>query len=705
MVARGKFFLYDSITPALTAGSYTLSSGLDVQASDGTPLPVAPLNTHFNVTAPRLKLPPDQALMTFPPANSEGAYESRLPQIVLKKRTLPWDRSAANPGAVFHGQTVQTTTPWLALVIIAEGEGQIVHDQPWQECVTPGKTLEGNKDVPRASYLSVPQSTVTAVFPTVDDLTLLTHVREVNPDDTENAMGDDDGFLAVVIGNRMPQYDTQNCRPKAYTACLINLEGQLDALPPPAPPRKFFEMSDLFLNEELAGYAASVSSGTAVPQKVSTDARLLDLGDSDAMADAVRRGEVVFHNGNLVDRAGATSDGLNVLGRMDSISFLESDFSAVRATTSTATHDEVRRVEGSFSAFNFPLEILFPEKFFRFPVLTSWRFTCSGAGSFRQLMTSLDVGLLGTVSEGGYARALPKCAPDVQGDDPGSDPVTQLPLETAETGHVGLPHLTRTGENANAWYRGPFSPHQLLRNPLAQEAQFPVLAHVSDHLRMMTPDGREDVSLAVAFETGRLLAMSQPSFVAAMQRWRAEQFGASRARLVQQTVFLESRDILGRLLDDFDEDRILDAINKGLVSELMEGGIIRAMELRRERVISTPVELVNPGTQAVGLAGDFNAFLADGLGMDRALVNQIAAQPDNLDTFAALQASEPGRVSSAEIDLNGQVEGQLGDVLTTGVFDLAKTAIGTDRIREDTIRDLDEFSSFDSFVKDRFERN
>ncbi|MFK7879055.1 hypothetical protein [Roseobacter sp.] len=705
MVARGKFFLYDNIVPPLSAGSYTLNAQVNVAVTDGTDLPVAPHDMHFNVTAPRLKLPPDQALMTFPPANSEGAYEERLPQIVLRKRTLPWDRRAAPKGTVFHDQKVQDSTPWLALVVIAEGEGEIKHDQPWEECITAPKTLTGNIDTPRASYLSVPQSTVTKVFPTVQDLSLLTHVREVNPDDTENAMGDEDGFLAVVIANRMPQYDTENCKPKAYTACLINLENQLDVLPAPAPPRLFFSMSDLYLNAEIATYSQSVSSGAAVPQKVSVNERLLDLGNTTAMTDAVRRGEVVFHNGTLVDRAGATSEGLNVLGRMDSTSFLEGDFSTLAPSEGSRDQKQVRQVEGTFSGFNFPLERLFTEKFFRFPILTSWRFTCAGAGSFQHLMSSLDVGLLGTVSEGGYARALPKCTAPTSGSAPGAAPVTQLPLEMAETGHVGLPHLTRTGESANAWYRGAFSPHQLLRNPLADEAQFPVLAHVSDHLRMMTPDGREDVSLAVAFETGRLLALSQPSFIAALQRWRAEQFGARRARAIQENAFLPSRDILDDLIRDFDKNSVLDAIKAGLIPQMLEGGLIEALGMRRDKTISTPLELVNPGVAVQGLSGDFNAILADGLGLDRGLVNQIAAQPDNTSVFANLQASEPGRVSAAEIDLNGEIDQQLDAVLTTGIADLAKTAIGATEIQVETIRDLNEFESLDSFVKDRFQRN
>nr|WP_298838165.1 hypothetical protein [uncultured Roseobacter sp.] len=702
MVARGKFFLYDSIVPALEAGSYTLTSRVELAASDGTDMPVDPLDTHFNVTAPRLKLPPDQALMTFPPANSEGAYEARLPQIVLKKRTLPWDRRAAPVNSVFNGQKVQDNTPWLALVLIAEGEGQIVHDADPADCITPGKTLAGSMDVPKASYLSVPQSTVTAVFPTVEDLTLLTHVREVNLDDTEAAMGDDDGFLAVVICNRMPQFDTEECLPKAYTACLINLEEQLDVLPPPAPPRPFFEISDLFITETVATFASSVKSGTAIPLKLRPERRGLNPADSDAMNEAIRRGEVIFHDGNLVDRAGATRDGISVVGNIDPTDLLESDFSSLAGTASG--EDDVFVVEGAFTSFRFPLDFFVEEKFYRFPLLTSWRFTCSGAGSFQQLLSGLDVGMLGTKTDGGFERQLPKCTVPVTGDDPGASPVTQLPLEIAETGHIGLPYLTRTGEDTSAWYRGPFSPHQLLRNPLADEAQFPVLAHVSDHLRMMTPDGREDVSLAVAFETGRLLALSQPSFIAALQRWRAEQFGQARARANQTAVFDARLSLLDGLVSDSRLGRIKDAIQLGEVSRFLESELVSVLGTRKEAAIANLAPLVNPGTRIDALQRDFNGILANGLGLDRGLTERIAEDPVNLDLRNQLQRTRPQTVDRAEIDLTNQIQDTIDVTLETGLRDFAEIAVGNKEFTLDAVTGLREFENLESFVKDRFQR-
>ena len=52
-------------------------------------------------------------------------------------------------------------------------------------------------------------------------------MREVDLNDTELALGDDDGWLAVVIANRLPRPDTR------YTAYLISIEGQTAASPVP----------------------------------------------------------------------------------------------------------------------------------------------------------------------------------------------------------------------------------------------------------------------------------------------------------------------------------------------------------------------------------------------------------------------------------------------------------------------------------------
>jgi hypothetical protein len=155
------FRMYPSVRPHVPAGAYVLEGDVAL------PGPVEQLRSHVEVVAPRFTMPPEQVLSTFPPAQSRGAYSTRLPQIVLRRRTLPWERP----------HSASDARPWVALVLLAEGEGELVPDAPVDQCVTPQAPLTGPNDVPKGAYVEVPQSVVNAVFPTQEDLGLLAHVR------------------------------------------------------------------------------------------------------------------------------------------------------------------------------------------------------------------------------------------------------------------------------------------------------------------------------------------------------------------------------------------------------------------------------------------------------------------------------------------------------------------------------------------------
>ena len=71
--------------------------------------------------------------------------------------------------------------PWLALVVIAEGEGQLSGETAVAQCVTPGETLAGEADVPTSVYLAVSKSVVDKVFPTKQDVALLAHCAAGRP--------------------------------------------------------------------------------------------------------------------------------------------------------------------------------------------------------------------------------------------------------------------------------------------------------------------------------------------------------------------------------------------------------------------------------------------------------------------------------------------------------------------------------------------
>ena len=531
---------------------------------------------------------------------------------------------------------------------------------------------------------------------------MLSHVREVNLEDTEAAMGDDDGYLAVVIANRMPLFDEVNCLPRVYTACLVNLEGQLDRLPLPAPPRNFFDFNDLHVSAEIAEVQRAIRTGAAVTVQSSGRERRLDASDAAAMNEAIRRGEVVLHEGQLIDRAGLTADGPNVIGTIDTLSLLDGDFSDLPTTARTTGHDlTVTEAVGVFGGFDLPIEeLVTSEPIFRFPVLTSWRFTCSGKGSFGELMQSLDVGLLGAERPSGYKRPLAECVPPETGEGPGAAPITKLPLEIAETGHIGMPYLTRIGNEENAWYRGPFSPHRLMRRVRARtDEDGPILAHVSDHLRMMTPQGRQDVSLAVAFETGRLLAMSQPSFLAALHRWRERRFGIAVRSVKQQSLFLD-----GVLDTVIDRGRFDDAVFGGFLASQLEESIFADLARRRVDALGGSGPLVQPGLAVPELQGDLRDNIAIGLGIDAGLVERVAADPDLPEVLAEVHAAPVELDAATELSAGGALAEQLDQTLDEGLFRLAELAVGREALENSSLDRLELFDDLGDFLSDRLER-
>ena len=74
----------------------------------------------------------------------------------------------------------------------------------------------------RSKRCRVNTDVLRSVAPTVDELRLLSHVRQVNPSDKENCGNDDDGWFSVIMANRVLS------KSKNYHACLVSLEGRHD---------------------------------------------------------------------------------------------------------------------------------------------------------------------------------------------------------------------------------------------------------------------------------------------------------------------------------------------------------------------------------------------------------------------------------------------------------------------------------------------
>ena len=134
------------------------------------------------------------------------------------------------------------------------------------------------------------------------------------------------------------------------------------------------------------------------------------------------------------------------------------------------------------------------EKTVTLPVLTSWSFYSSTKDfNFKGLFENLDAGVLACTSS---AQSLPL--------------VTNL----LQRGYVPLNHALRDGGRTVSWYRGPLRPREttLPREPYRL---------VSDAGMIYEPEiGMFDVSVAAAFNLGRLLALKDKTYALALDRFR-----------------------------------------------------------------------------------------------------------------------------------------------------------------------------------------
>jgi hypothetical protein len=677
----GTFRLYPFAEPPLPAGRYTLTGDVT-----GLPGPVETMSVTVDVVAPRYALPPDQILSTFPPASARGSFTSRLPQIVLRRRTLPWERS---PDLVPGG----TPTPWLALVLIAEGEGQLLNDVPVEACVTSGFTLDSDRDVPKGACLVVPETVVRSVFPTREDLAMLTHVREVDISDTELAMGDDDGWMAVVLCNRLPQANTR------YLACLINLEGQYDELPDPANLQvdDDYDRSTIVMDiRELAG-AVLATGDTAdraimglpgaapVSEAVLFNLAALSAGESNLAA--VSAGEEAQAPAIRSATGTATPTGAGwaaTTGRDASATLTTA--SATSGATVTASAAKLALGDGfSFSPESFVRSL-------RFPTLAYWSFTCEERGDFQYLAEHVHSRLLGHVPAHDVSET-PDGDPIPAGGSappPGArpEPANERPLPlVAETGHVSLPAVTRRGDATDAWFRGPLAPMPVERAVSRPDgSDRPPLAHHSDQLRRVVPDGREDLGYSAGFEIGRLLALSQPGVAATMARWRQEAFGAARVRSATTeavanapTEFRERVVQPDPLTDDTGERLLAQGAGRRSVRALFDllGSNVEAIAPSRP--------LGDPGTAAADLrelvGGDRDGAVVRGLGVERAVdgidLGNAPAVANILATAPAQIAGER-RFDSEVTVLRAALESEAGRI--------AENAVRVERLEQGTFK-------------------
>lgn len=131
----------------------------------------------------------------------------------------------------------------------------------------------------------------------------------------------------------------------------------------------------------------------------------------------------------------------------------------------------------------------------RMVAFASWSFTDTAELDFVEMMKLVKPGIF----------CLPP--PDEAGD------TTKTALACGYTAHNTT---TRQGDPTVSWYRGPFVPYTLTAETVTPE-------WCSDALMRFDPDlAMFDLSYAAAWETGRLVALSDEQFAEALFQWRRQ---------------------------------------------------------------------------------------------------------------------------------------------------------------------------------------
>jgi hypothetical protein len=463
-------YLFDCVTPPLVDGSYRIDTVTNV-TFDGQQAPLSSNSGYFDIEGPRFTLPGTDVASVFPPRNGHGGFDEFIPQIVISRRTLPWERRlTSNPSAIGTPTRDQWTpqpnpfppvqgqpqefgpAPWLALLIFQEGEYTLHQNVPLKS-VVPADVYQ-RLEVPdgiTCDSIEVELGLLESVLPSLDELTLLAHVRQVNVDDKELNAASGDGLYAVLMSNRIPAPNAK------FRACLVSLEERTDLVqadPPPVAAPIF--IINILENNPVAG-------------QIDKPAALLDRpAQSDSPGAATR---------SVTQDSGSPQQTLiNPIG------------STILATVADRN---VATAVGFFEAP--PYHIFIQTK--QLVLLHSWTFECTGTGTFRDYVQRVNVSTMGTVEEEGHPPVI-------------------------DTGHIPVTVIDRAGVQEDVWYRGPFVPMPLTRDPLTY--------HSADQCRRVTPEtGAEDITYAAAFECGRLLAAADPRLGQELMRWRREPYRQS----------------------------------------------------------------------------------------------------------------------------------------------------------------------------------
>lgn len=189
----------------------------------------------FSVRGPRFTLDPSEIHAVYPPPNHRGHFQKNLPHMVLRRRSVPWERT-------LNDQPVDSPPyyPWLWLASLSEEEikqydidpksvplSKVFQSPDPGTLLTPNIKPESGEDpASECLVIDVPVDLLQQLIPTKDDLQMMASARLVSIEHKELTAEMETGWFSVVLGNRFSANGQTN------TQYLISLEGYESILAP-----------------------------------------------------------------------------------------------------------------------------------------------------------------------------------------------------------------------------------------------------------------------------------------------------------------------------------------------------------------------------------------------------------------------------------------------------------------------------------------
>lgn len=207
-------------SPALEVGDYEIK----VEQVTNLKVSLATEKVNITVATERFNISNGQIYSVYPPENAVGDYSECLPNIVLKRRTLPWEMKLNNEKAEM---------PWMMLLVLDETDEYAIENSDCQTALAPEtKTFVPNlklesyeKPESPCTFVTLPKVLFSALVPYEDDLCLLAHGKGVSLDYkvTDETVNDD--WFATVVTNRFCLMPIDKTHAISHTAMLVSLEG------------------------------------------------------------------------------------------------------------------------------------------------------------------------------------------------------------------------------------------------------------------------------------------------------------------------------------------------------------------------------------------------------------------------------------------------------------------------------------------------